>query len=141
MLIIYKGSRPLFPLLACDIHLEKQSEATETIALLYKSDWDWRSEPMKIVGIDNLGHKICCLVHGKYGEMYDRALSGIADIFQLDRRIIDVDQIVVKSTGICPWEISCLDLFPWLNYYYNEKKNDIIAALRPYIVQEAGDNR
>lgn len=133
MLTIYRGSRPLFPLLACQVHLEKDKQACQYIDSILNSAWDWQAEPFKIIGKDETGAIICCVVHGRHGPMYHRALTGISDLFALDAKVIDVDTIINEKASYHLLMATCLDIIRCPGSFWNIKKAKFIATLRSHI--------
>lgn len=135
MLIIYIGSRPFLPLLACQIHLEKDKQAVEYIDNILMGEWDWRAEPLKVIGSDEMGNIICCVAHGRHGPMYHRAITGISDVFVLDTKVIDVDNIINEKASYHLLMATCLDIIKWPGALWNIKKAKFISILRPHIAR------
>lgn len=140
MLVIYRGSSSLLPLLACYIHLEDDADAIRDIEAVITNGWDWRAEPMKMMGKDKTGNMICCLVHGSYGSIYHRAIAGISQLFFLETKIVDIDTMIKERAGFYRWLATCLDGMSWSGSYGNYKRNKLISLMRPYIVLKAGDD-
>lgn len=111
MIIIYRGSRPLLPLAACHFHFNK-----ETLLTAPPATWWEREYPLSVIGVDSNENLICGLVTGRHGNVFDRALRGITEIFGIPLSIIDIDQLV--SRYIRPWSLAHIKLvavhyLPW----------------------------
>lgn len=92
MITIYHGIRPWFPVLACCRHLGIKSD-TERL-----KGWNWRIQPLRFIGYDQNGGAVCCLVHGRYQELYKRALQGIAAIFGLAVSWVDIEYLLCRQS-------------------------------------------
>jgi hypothetical protein len=90
MIIIYHGRRPYPPLLACALHLGLLSGAEPFLPGGLRRDW--RAAPLLVAGADRGGATVCCLVHGRHGGLYRRALIGMAAVFGLSLAFIDLDR-------------------------------------------------
>lgn len=92
MIIVYNGSRPYLPLLACSLHFGLTTGAE---AFLQRGlQWDWRREPLYIIGKDRAGNSVGCLVHGRHQAIYRRALTGTGAIFGLELACPDLDRLL-----------------------------------------------
>lgn len=119
--------------MACQVHLEKDRQACEYIDNILNDAWDWQAEPLKVIGKDETGDIICCVVHGRHGPMYHRAITGIADLFALDAKVIDVDTIINEKASYHLLMATCLDIIRWPGALWNTRKAKFIATLRPHI--------
>ena len=90
----------MLPLLACRVHFEYDTERVSYIDSLIDGGCDWKLEPMKMIGKDRVNNDVFCVVHGKYGDIYHRAFTGISDIFSLDTKVVDIDNLIGKTTAI-----------------------------------------
>lgn len=88
MIIIYHGSHLFLPRLACCLHLVQQ-DMSQKIHL-----------PFTLMGRDKLGNVVCCLVYGRYHMVYERAITGISHIFNLDVRLVDVDKLLFTENRV-----------------------------------------
>lgn len=86
MITIYHAVRPSIPQAVCCAHLGLWDPLV--------SEWNWRASPLWVAGQDSSGGTVCCLAHGRYRGLYQRALNGIAALFQLTVRWVDTDDIV-----------------------------------------------
>lgn len=119
--------------MACQVHLEKDRQACQYIDSILNGIWDWQAEPLKVIGKDERGDIICCVVHGRHGPMYYRAITGIFDVFALDAKVIDVDTIINEKASYHLLMATCLDIIRWPGALWNIKKEEFIATLRPHI--------
>lgn len=88
MIIIYKGTKPYLPITACQIHLRK---------IIVRHPQKFTNSPINqlmVWGTDNAANVVCCLVPGRYGDLYTRAINSMAQVFGIDLRIIDIDKLV-----------------------------------------------
>lgn len=120
-------------MLACHIHLENNREAVDYINKLLAGAWDWKAEPMKIIGQDEAGHCVCCVAHGRHGPMYHRAMTGISDLFTLEIRIIDVDTIINEKASFHLWMATCLDIIKCQGVFWQTHQQEFFTILRTHI--------
>lgn len=53
--------------------------------------------PLSVIGIDTEGNTVCSLVCGKHSDIYSRAIEGMAEIFDLNVKLINVDQSLERN--------------------------------------------
>jgi hypothetical protein len=90
VITIYHGVRPALPQAACCVHLGSPRDPAGPLP-------DWRTSPLWVAGKDAGGNTICCLVHGRHHGLYQRALTGIADIFGFKVRWVDTDALALRE--------------------------------------------
>lgn len=90
MIIVYQGRQSYLPLAACKMHLNQPIESIRDLQ-------DKAALPLAVVGIDQEGNTICLLVSGKYSDIYNRAIEGIAEIFGLEVELLNVDLSIERS--------------------------------------------
>lgn len=90
MIIVYQGRQSYLPLAACKMHLNQPLESI-------RDSGDKAAVPLAVVGIDQEGNTVCSLVSGKYGDIYNRAIEGIAEIFGLEVELVNVDHSLERS--------------------------------------------
>ena len=97
VIIIYQGGRSYLPLAVCHLHFHKDVAIPPPPSV----DWWHRDQlPLSVIGIDRYGNMVCALVTGRYGAVYQRAIEGIADIFDIEVTVIDIDKLVFNSLPI-----------------------------------------
>ena len=97
MIIIYQGRQSYLPLAVCHLHFHNDVAVPPSPS----TEWWQRDQlPLSIIGIDRHGHMVCALVTGRYGAVYQRAIEGVADIFDIEVAVIDIDKLVFKSLPI-----------------------------------------
>ncbi|SDF26008.1 hypothetical protein [Sporolituus thermophilus] len=96
MIIIYHGRRQLLPLVACYLHLGREQDVG---LILRRAKLQQNIQPFTIIGTDSNGNIVCCLAYGSYGGIYCRAVQGIAQIFSVDIKLINVDHLCSCRSG------------------------------------------
>lgn len=91
MMIVYYGTKPYLPLLACSLHLGLSHGAEGFFPAGLSS---MRGAPFQVVGHDSDGNIICSLVHGRHAGLYRRVLEGAAAIFEVQARWVSVDSLL-----------------------------------------------
>ena len=77
---------------------------------------------------------VCTLATGRYGLVYRRALSGIAQLFHLPVQIVDVDQLV--RTRCSRWSVLHLRLIVGRIFPAMQMKA-AFAVLRPLLTSSS----
>jgi hypothetical protein len=91
VIIVYQGRRGHLPFAACQLHLNQQIGSRHD---LYA---EGVPVPLSVVGIDPDGNTVCSLACGKHSDIYSRAIEGMAEIFDLDVELINVDQSLERN--------------------------------------------
>lgn len=91
VIIVYQGRQGHLPLAACQMHLNQQPGSLPGL------DAQGVPVPLSVVGIDAAGNTICSLVCGKHSDIYSRAIEGMAEIFDLNVELINVDQLIERN--------------------------------------------
>lgn len=126
MIVIYHGSRPYLPLLACALHLGLDREAEPFLPR------DWRRTPFSVVGRDGGGATVCCLVHGRHRGLYRRALAGLGGVFGLSLAWVDTDDAVAGAgwgTRLRAWLTARLP-----GVFDRRWRSVLAAAVRPSLL-------
>lgn len=127
MIIIYRGCKPFLPLAACHLHLHFKTPESVTPP----TSWCKHIKvPLSVVGVDSKGHIICGLITGRHGDIFERALLGIAELFDIHLSVINVDQLVLNC--IAPWSIFYIKL-AIANYYPGYQGKFFDTELRPIL--------
>jgi len=127
MIIIYHGRRPYLPLLACALHLGLHRGAEPFLPAYLKHDW--RAVPFIVAGADRNGAAVCCLVRGRYGGLYWRALAGVAAIFGLSIAWVDVEKRLA-GMNFLSWTVFQL-ISRWPALFGRRFQAAAAKALRP----------
>ena len=124
---MYIGSHSYLPLTASYLHFQQD----HTEFSLPSSQW-WHRAPshFHIIGADGDGNMVCTLATGRYGLVYHRALSGIAELFHLPVKFVDVDQLV--RTRCSRWSVMNLRLIVGRLFPAMQMKA-AFAVLRPLL--------
>jgi hypothetical protein len=97
MIHIYHAARAYWPLLAGLQHLGYIKDKDPRKQL--PGCWKWQINPLYTIGRDETGNLVCCLVHGRHGGLYRRAIDGITAIFGMQVHCVDVDQLLFTYYG------------------------------------------
>ena len=119
MMTIYHGTRPFLPLFACYRHLG-YTNRNDALLLVAKS-WDWQNKPLYIVGWDESGGAVGCLVHGNYRGVYRRALEGLGSIVGLTVNWVDIDNLLQQqkqTNGVGFLVLTLANYFPETSFQY-----------------------
>ena len=124
---MYIGSHSYLPLTASYLHFQQRE-----IEFSFPSPQWWHRTPshFHIIGADGDGNMVCTLATGRYGLVYLRALSGIAEMFHLPVQTIDVDQLV--RTNCSRWSVLNLRLLMGRIFPAMQMKA-AFAVLRPLL--------
>jgi len=134
MIVIYHGRRPYPPLLACAAHLGLDRGAEPFLPAGLGRDW--RKAPLMAAGRDEGGAMVFCLVHGRYGGLYRRALTGMAGIFGLSVAWADMDE-AAKRLGLGLW--LSFRIAAWLPAPLElGRRPALAAAVRPHLLAWEG---
>lgn len=134
MIVIYHGAKLYLPLMACCLHLDAQALFGNYL------EKDWRQMPFQVVGNDEAGNTICCLVHGRYRGVYRRAIMGTGRSFGVKLRCIDIESMVLRSSRRDILKSMGLKLAGFLPGVAGEcYRQEVSAVLLPYLQTGRGE--
>ena len=127
MIIIYQARDSFLPVIAGNIHLD--GEINQNTKKWF-DEQNWRKQPLKYIGKDHFGNIICCLAYTRFKDLYNYALTGISDIFQIQIKLIDVESIIKTEASSHLKMATCLNLIHLISFFYPRMLSELQDVLR-----------